>query len=60
MLAMRLKSLLDMSSRTIAGSLPPNSTHTGVSAFAAEAQTWCATGREPIKVMWEMDGCEVR
>lgn len=60
MLAMRLKSLLEMSSKTMAGSLPPSSTHTGVNAFAAEAQTWCATGRDPMKVMCDIDGCDVR
>lgn len=60
MLATRLSPLFVKSSSTIAGSLPPSSTHTGVRAFAADAQTWCATGREPMKVMCEMDGCEVR
>jgi hypothetical protein len=60
MLATRLKSLLLRSSSTTAGSLPPSSTHTGVRDFAAEAQTWWATGREPMKVMWAISGCEVR
>lgn len=49
-----------MESRIMAGSLPPSSTHTGVRAFAAEAQTVWATEREPMKVMWEMPGWEVR
>ena len=47
-------------SSTTAGSFPPNSTHTGVNAFAAEAHTAWATGREPMKVMCDMSGCEVK
>ena len=50
----------EKSSRMRAGSLPPNSTQTGVRAFAAEAQTACATGREPMNVMCEIEGWEVR
>ena len=60
MLHTRLKSLFERSSRMMAGSLPPNSTQTGVRALAAEAQTWWATGREPMNVMWAMSGWEVR
>jgi hypothetical protein len=60
MLATRLKSLLERSSSTMAGSLPPSSTQTGVRAFAADAQTWCATGLEPMNVMCDMDGWDVR
>ena len=48
------------SSSMMAGSLPPNSTQTGVRAFAAEVQTAWATGREPMKVKCEILGCEVR
>ncbi len=48
------------SSRTIAASLPPSSTQTGMRDFAAEVATECATGREPMKVMCEIEGCEVK
>ncbi len=44
----------------MAGSFPPSSTQTGVKDLAAEAQTAWATGREPMKVMWDMPGWEVR
>lgn len=60
MLATRLKSLDERSSRRTAGSLPPSSTQTGVRALAAEAHTWWATGREPMNVMWAIEGCDVR
>lgn len=52
--------MLPTSSRMIAASFPPNSTQTGVRLFAAEVQTAWATGREPIKVIWDIEGCEVR
>lgn len=43
--------MLELSSRIMAGSLPPNSTHTGMRLLAADAQTEWATGREPMNVM---------
>lgn len=56
------KSLLDVrtSSRIIAGSLPPSSTHTGVRLFAADVQTAWATGREPMNVICAIEGWEIR
>ena len=48
------------SSKIIAGSLPPSSATTGVKLLLAEAQTAWATGREPTKVIWLMEGWEVR
>lgn len=50
----------EMSSRMRAGSLPPSSTQTGVRDLAAEVQTAWAMGREPMNVMWEIEGWEVR
>lgn len=47
-------------SRIKAGSLPPSSTQTGVRDLDAEAQTVWAMGREPMNVMWDMPGWEVR
>lgn len=58
MLAIRLR--LWTSSRMMAGSLPPSSTRTGVRLLAAEAQTACATGRDPMNVMWLIEGWDVR
>lgn len=58
MLAIRGR--LWMSLRIMAGSLPPSSTTTGVRLLAAEAQTAWATGRDPMNVMWLIDGWEVR
>ena len=49
-----------MSSRITAGSLPPSSTQRGIRDLAAEAQTEWATGRDPMNVRWEIEGCEVR
>ena len=48
------------SSSMMAGSLPPSSTQTGVNAFAADLQTAWATVREPMNVICEILGWEVR
>lgn len=56
----RLISLLETLSRMIEASLPPSSATTGMRAFAAEAATLWQTGREPMKVMWLMEGWLVR
>ena len=58
--AIFLSSEGEISSRIRAASLPPSSTQTGVSALAAEVHTAWATGREPMNVMWEIDGWEVK
>ena len=58
--AVFVSSVGETSSRIRAGSLPPSSTQTGVSALAADAQTAWATGREPMNVMWAIEGWEVR
>lgn len=47
-------------SRTMAGSLPPNSKTVGVRALAAERATCWATGREPMNRREERPGCDVR
>ena len=44
----------------MAGSLPPSSTTTGVRLLAADVQTAWATGRDPMNVIWLIEGCEVR
>ena len=41
-------------SRIMAGSLPPSSRTRGVRDLEAEDAMWCATGREPMNVMWEI------
>ena len=47
------------SSKITAGSLPPSSTHTGMRDLAADVHTWWATGRDPMKVICAISGCEV-
>ena len=53
-------SRFDTSSRTRAGSFPPSSRQSGVRVLAADEATWCATGREPMNVICDMPGWEVR
>ena len=53
---MLVRWLEEMSSRRMAGSLPPSSAQTGVRALAADDRTEWATGWEPMKVMCDMSG----
>jgi len=56
----RLRSRLLTESRMMEASLPPSSATTGMSAVAAEAATLWQTGRDPMKVIWLIEGWLVR